>query len=156
MPRIDLSRAVTRGSTVYPEPFAATTKGREKTALGDLVGLTQFGVNLTRLKPGAASALRHWHDNEDEFVYVLEGEVVLIEDGGATLLRPGDAAGFRASVAVGHQFVNRSAGDAVFLEIGARAANERAHYPDIDLSYVREDGKGRFFHKSGEPYEGRG
>ena len=156
MPKIDRSRAAARTSTVYPEPFAHVTAGREKTALAAVVGLTQFGVNLTRLKPGAASALRHWHDHEDEFVYVLEGEVVLIEDDGATVLRPGDAAGFKAGVTVGHHLVNRSTSDAVFLEIGARATNERAHYPDIDLSYVRADGKGGFFHKSGEPYDGRG
>ena len=88
MPKIDIAKAMVRTKGVYPEPWRAITEGREKTALGDVVGLTQFGVNLTRLKPGAASALRHWHEAEDEFVYVLEGEITLIDDGGATVLQP--------------------------------------------------------------------
>ena len=86
MPKIDIAKATVRTRGVYPEPWRAVTEGREKTALGDVVGLTQFGVNLTRLKPAAASALRHWHEAEDEFVYVLEGEITLIEDGGTTVL----------------------------------------------------------------------
>src|ERR1700746_1895010 len=122
-----------RTKGVYPEPWRAVTVGREKYALGDVVGLTQFGVNLTRLKPGAASALRHWHENEDELIFVLEGEIVLIEDGGETLLRPGDVAGFKAGIANGHQLVNKSAREALYLEVGTRAPTERAHYPDDDL-----------------------
>ena len=90
MPKIDIAKATVRTKGVYPQPHARVTEGREKAALGNVAGLTQFGVNLTRLKPGAASALRHWHENEDEFVYVLEGEVVLIEDGGETVLKPGE------------------------------------------------------------------
>ena len=112
MPKIDIAKAMVRTKGVYPEAWRAVTEGREKAALGDVVGLTQFGVNLTRLKPGAASALRHWHEAEDEFVYVLEGEVMLIEDGGTTVLQPGDAAGFKAGVANGHHLVNRSQRDA--------------------------------------------
>jgi uncharacterized cupin superfamily protein len=127
-------------------------QGREKSVLGDLVGLTQFGVNLTRLKPGAASALRHWHENEDEFVYVLEGELVLIEDEGGTVLRPGDAAGFKAGVANGHHLVNKTQRDAVYLEIGTRALAEQAHYPDVDLEFIRDKDKVQVRHKSGEPY----
>ena len=98
MPKIDIAKAMVRTKGVYPEPWRAITEGREKAALGDVVGLTQFGVNLTRLKPGAASALRHWHEAEDEFVYVLEGEITLIEDGGTTVLQPGAAAGFKAGL----------------------------------------------------------
>ncbi len=128
------------------------TDGREKAALGNVAGLTQFGVNLTRLKPGAASALRHWHEQEDEFIYVLEGELVLVEDGGETLLGPGDCAGFKAGVSNGHQLVNKSQRDARYLEIGTRAATERAHYPDVDLVLERDENGARFLHKSGEPY----
>ena len=153
MPKVDISKAKVRTSTVYPPPLHKVVEGREKAALGNVAGLTQFGVNLTRLKPGAASALRHWHENEDEFVYVLEGELVLIEDEGETLLRTGDAAGFKAGVPNGHHLINRSQRDAVYLEVGTRAASEHAHYPDVDLDLVREEsGALRLSHKSGEPY----
>ena len=153
MPKIDVAKAPVRTTTVYPEEFKRICQGREKAALGNVAGLTQFGVNLTRLKPGAASALRHWHENEDEFVYVLEGELVLIEDEGETLLRTGDAAGFKAGVPNGHHLINRSQRDAVYLEVGTRAASEHAHYPDVDLDFVREEsGALRLSHKSGDPY----
>jgi uncharacterized cupin superfamily protein len=153
MPKIDISKAPVRTTTVYPKEFKHVCHGREKAALGNVADLTQFGVNLTRLKPGAASALRHWHENEDEFVYMLEGELVLIEDEGETLLRTGDAARFKAGVPNGHQLVNRSQRDAVYLEVGTRAACEHAHYPDVDLDFVREEsGAMRLNHKSGEPY----
>jgi uncharacterized cupin superfamily protein len=152
VPKIDVAKATVRTKGRYPDPWGAITEGREKAALGDVVGLTQFGVNLTRLKPGAASALRHWHEAEDEFVYVVEGEITLIEDGGETVLRPGDAAGFKAGVANGHHLVNKSQRDALYLEIGTRAAAERAHYPDVDLVFERDDRGMRCLHKSGEPY----
>ena len=152
MPKVDISKAKVRTGTNYPPQFQKVVQGREKTLLGDLVGLTQFGVNLTRLKPGAASALRHWHESEDEFVYMLEGELVLIEDGGETLLRPGDAAGFKAGVPNGHHLVNKTQRDAVYLEIGTRAPAERAHYPDVDLEFIRDKDKVQVRHKSGEPY----
>jgi uncharacterized cupin superfamily protein len=152
MPKIDIAQAMVRTKGVYPKPHTVVTDGREKAALGNVAGITQFGVNLTRLKPGAASALRHWHENEDEFVYVLEGEMVLIEDGGERLLKPGDCAGFKAGVANGHQLVNKSQRDAVYLEIGTRAATERAHYPDVDLVMERDAHGMRFLHRSGEPY----
>jgi uncharacterized cupin superfamily protein len=154
VPKIDIDKAVVRTMGVYPEPWRSVTQGREKRALGNVAGLTQFGVNLTRLKPGAASALRHWHESEDELVYVLEGEITLIEDAGSTVLRPGDAAGFKAGVANGHQLVNRSDRDALYLEIGTRAARERAHYPGLDLIYDRSESGFRFSHLSGEPYPG--
>ena len=152
MPKIEIAEATVRTKGVYPQPYAGVTDGREKAALGNMAGLTQFGVNLTRLKPGAASALRHWHENEDEFIYVLEGEIVLIEDGGETVLGPRDCAGFKAGVANGHQLVNKSQRDALYLEIGTRAAGERVHYPDVDLFVERDDRGLRFLHKSGEPY----
>ena len=153
MPKIDLSKLETRvGSPNYPAPFKPVCAGRHKTALGNAVGLSQFGVNLTRLEPGAASALRHWHENEDEFVYLLEGELVLIEDDGETMLKPGDCAGFKAGVANGHHLVNKTNRDALYLEIGTRAATERAHYPDVDLVLERDARGMRFLHKSGEPY----
>jgi len=152
MPKVDISKAKVRTGTNYPSQFQNVVQGREKSVLGDLVGLPQFGVNLPRLKPGAASALRHWHENEDEFVYILEGELVLIEDDGETLLRPGDSAGFKAGVANGHHLINKTQRDAVYLEIGTRAPTERAHYPDVDLEFIRDKDKVQVRHKSGEPY----
>ena len=152
MPKIDIGKISPRLGSSYPPAFKAATEGRAKYALGDAVGLNQFGVNLTRLKPGAASSHRHWHENEDEFIFVLEGEIVLIEDGGETLLRPGDAAGFKAGVADGHQLVNKSAREALYLEIGTRAPTERSHYPDVDLAGEKDERGFRFAKKSGEPY----
>jgi uncharacterized cupin superfamily protein len=152
MPKIDIAKAVVRTKGVYPGSLRKVTDGREKAALGNVAGLTQFGVNLTRLKPGAASALRHWHEQEDEFIYVLEGELVLIEDDGEKLLKPGDCAGFKAGASNGHQLINKSSRDAVYLEIGTRAATERAHYPDCDLVMERDARGMRFLRRSGEPY----
>jgi uncharacterized cupin superfamily protein len=152
MPKIDFKKAVVRTTSAYPPQFRKSVEGREKTVLGEVAGLTQFGVNLTRLKPGAASSLRHWHEREDEFVYVLEGELWLVENDGETLLKPGDAAGFKASVANGHMLVNRSSQDAVYLEVGTRSPHEIAHYPDHDLQYVRDNSVIRVMHKNGELY----
>ena len=152
MPKIDIAKAAVRTTSIYPEPFKSVCAGREKAALGNLAGLTQFGVNFTRLKPGAASALRHWHESEDEFVYVLEGELALIEDQGETMLRVGDAAGFKAGVPNGHHLVNKSDRDAVYLEMGTRAEREHTHYPDDDLAYTKDGKDFTFTHKSGEPY----
>jgi uncharacterized cupin superfamily protein len=153
MPKIDVAKAPVRTTTIYPEEFKHVCHGREKAALGNVAGLTQFGVNLTRLKPGTASALRHWHENEDEFVFVIEGELVLIEDDGEVLLKPGDAAGFKAGVPNGHHLINKTNRDAVYLEVGTRAPREHAHYPDVDLDFIREaNGTMRLSHKSGEPY----
>ncbi len=152
MPKIDIASLSTDSRTNYPAPFDHVVHGRERKRLGNAVGLDQFGVNLTTLKPGAASALRHWHEKEDELIYMLEGEVVLIEDDGETVLRPGDAAGFKANSGNGHHLVNRSKRDAVYLEIGTRAKHERAHYPDVDLMVVRDDNGMRYTHKDGKPY----
>jgi uncharacterized cupin superfamily protein len=152
MPKIDLDAVKVRSGTSYPEPFAQIVAGREWQSLGDAAGLTQFGVNLMRIKPGAASSARHWHEQEDEFVYMIEGELVLVEDEGETIVKPGDAAGFKAGVANGHHLVNRTGRDAVFLVVGTRAARERCHYPDIDLVHDQDGDRYRLTHKSGEPY----
>ena len=152
MPKIDTTKLPTRKSSTYPDTFKPVCEGREKTALGNGAALTQFGVNLTRIKPGAASALRHWHENEDEFVYMLAGELVLIEDGGETIMQPGDCAGFKAGVSNGHHLVNRTGRDALYLEVGTRAPVERSHYPDDDLFIERDEQQVRILHKSGEPY----
>jgi uncharacterized cupin superfamily protein len=154
MPKIDISKLSARTTSAYPDAFKPVVAGRERIALGNAVGLTQFGVNLTRLKPGAASALRHWHENEDEFVYVLEGELVLVEDEGEVVLKPGDCAGFKANVANGHHLINRTDRDALVLEMGTRAPREVAHYPDVDLRYEVDDEAGtrNILHKDGTPY----
>jgi uncharacterized cupin superfamily protein len=152
MPKIDIAAVPERNSTGYPEPFKQTVAGRFKKALGDAVGLTQFGVNITRIASGSASAVRHWHENEDEFVYVLDGELILIEDDGETVLRSGDAAGFKAGVPNGHCLVNRSDRDAVILEVGTRAPTERGHYPGEDLVAEKTATGFRYTHISGEPY----
>ena len=115
MPKIDIANLETDSKTGYPEPFRQIVLGRVRKRLGNAAGLTQFGVNLTTLKPGAASAQRHWHAAEDEFVYLLAGEVVLCEDGGEVVMGPGDAAGFKAGVANGHCLINRSENDAIYL-----------------------------------------
>ena len=153
MPKIDVAKLAIDTRTHYPAPFDRVVMGRERKRLGSAVGLDQFGVNLTTLKPGAASALRHWHQKEDELVYMLEGEVVLIEDQGETLLKPGDAAGFKADSGTGHHLVNRTKHDAVYLEIGTRSKHERVEYPDVDLVLVRDDKGARYTHKNGNPYE---
>lgn len=154
MPKLDLSNAPVRTSCVYPGRLADHCKGRSKIALGDLGGLDQFGVNLTRLVPGAASAHQHWHLKEDELVYMLEGEAVLVEDDGETVLKPGDVAAFKAGAENGHMVVNRSDGDAVFLEVGTRSPDETASYtdPDVDMQVVKENGAWTFYRKNGDKY----
>jgi len=120
MPKIDIAKIPVDTVCMYPEPFWQPIVGRERKRLGNVVGLSQFGVNLVTLKPGAWSSERHWHRNEDEFVYVLEGEITLCEDHGETVLKPGDAAGFKANSGVVHCLINRTTGDAVYLEVGTR------------------------------------
>jgi uncharacterized cupin superfamily protein len=136
----------------YPEPFASRMKGREKRALGDAFGLTNFGVNLTRLAPGAVSALRHAHSAQDEFVYVLEGEVVLRTDEGETLLTAGMCAGFAHGTGNAHHLVNRSLRDVVYFEIGDRSPGDQGTYPDDDLQALLAEGRWRFTRKDGTPY----
>ena len=152
MPKIDIEKIALDTSTGYPSPFNKAVEGRSRKRLGNAAGLDQFGVNLCRLKPGAASSQRHWQQNEDEFVYVIEGEVVLCEDGGETVLKPGDAAGWKAGVPNGHCLINRSDRDAVFLEVGTRAASEKVTYPDIDMLFERSGSSRKYTRKSGEPY----
>jgi uncharacterized cupin superfamily protein len=152
MPKIDIASIKLDTSTGYPPPYDKAVQGRSRKRLGRAAGLTQFGVNRCTLKPGAASSQRHWHENEDEFVYVLEGEVTLCEDDGETVLKPGDSAGWKAGVANGHCLINRSDRDAVFLEVGSRAATERAHYSEIDMMVVRDEKGARFTKKNGEPF----
>ena len=154
MPKIDVEKVPAKSGSFYPAEFQPEHEGRHKQALGDAVGLTQFGVNLSRIEPGASSALRHWHEQEDEFIYVLEGELVLQENDGETLLRPGDAAGFKAGSGVAHCLINRTQRDAVYLEVGTRAASERVHYPDVDFLMERDATGRRYFRKSGEPIDG--
>lgn len=139
-------------TTVYPAPFAARVAGRQKTGLGDFFGLTNFGVNLTRLAPGAQSALRHAHRVQDEFIYILEGTPTLVTDAGETELAPGMCAGFKAGTGDAHHLVNRSAGEVVYLEIGDRLPGDAATYPDDDLQAVQVDGRWVISHKDGRPY----
>ena len=151
--RIDLASITPRIGSGYPAPFDVPCAARQRKALGDAVGLTQFGVNLLRLPPGAWSSQRHWHDNEDELVYVLSGEVVLVTDDGEEVLRAGDAAGFRQGERNGHHLQNRSSADACVLEIGTRQPEATAYYPDIDLIASRLlDGTARLTHRDGTPY----
>ena len=152
MPKLDIEALPLDTKTNYPPPFDRVVHGRERRRLGNAAGLDQFGVNLTTLRPGAASALRHWHEKEDEFVYIIEGEPVLIEDGGETVLKAGDAAAFKANSGDGHHLVNRTTREALFLEIGTRSKHERVEYPDVDLLVVRDDRGMRYTHKNGDPY----
>jgi uncharacterized cupin superfamily protein len=140
--------------SIYPEEFAARIGERIKRPLGDQFGLTIFGVNLTTLKPGAMSALRHAHHKQDEFVYILEGSAILVTDEGETPLSPGMCAGFKAGTGNGHHLLNRGRTDVVYLEIGDRTPGDAADYPDDDLVAVKSpDGKSRTFeHKDGTPY----
>src|SRR5262245_9176529 len=142
-----------RKATNYPEPFASRVAGRTKRALGDAFGLTNFGVNLTRLAPGAVSALRHAHTKQDELVYILEGRPTLITDAGETELTPGMCAGFKAGTGDAHHLVNRSDVDVVYLEIGDRTAGDAATYPDDDLmAALIAAGQWRFTRRDGTPY----
>jgi uncharacterized cupin superfamily protein len=152
MPKIDVESVQVESSTGYPDPYRQAVRDRSRRRLGNVVGLDQFGVNLTRLKPGAQSSQRHWHASEDEFIYMLEGELVLCEDAGEIVLKVGDAAGWKAGVANGHCLVNRSSRDAVYLEIGARAKTERVEYPDIDMLFRRDERGNHYTQKSGEPF----
>ena len=138
--------------TNYPEPFASRMAGREKRPLGDLFGLTNFGVNLTRLVPGAVSSIRHYHTRQDEFVYVLQGRPTLHTDEGRTVLSPGMCAGFRAGTGNGHRLINETDEDVVYLEIGDRTPGDEGYYPDDDLKAQMADGKWQFVHKDGTPY----
>lgn len=139
-------------STNYPAVFAMRMAGRDKRPLGDLFGLTSFGVNLTRLHPGALSALRHAHGRQDEFIYILEGNAVLVTNAGETPLTPGMCAGFKGGTGDAHQLQNRGDQDVVYLEMGDRNAGDSVVYPDDDLAAVHLDGRWQYQHKDGRPY----
>jgi uncharacterized cupin superfamily protein len=139
-------------ATNYPEPFASRMAGRRKQPLGDLFGLANFGVNRTSLAPGAASALRHAHSKQDEFVYILQGHPTLHTDEGRTRLSPGMCAGFKAGTGNGHRLVNETEEEVVYLEVGDRTPGDEGSYPDDDLKAQRVEGAWRFVHKDGSPY----
>ncbi len=136
----------------YPEPFASRMAGREKRALGDIFGITNFGVNLTRLAPNAISALRHSHSKQDEFIYILQGNPTLQTDEGKIQLSPGMCAGFKAGTGNGHNLINETSEEVVYLEIGDRTPGDEGSYPDEDLQALLVEGKWHFAHKDGTPY----
>jgi uncharacterized cupin superfamily protein len=138
--------------SIYPEPFGSRMVGREKRALGDLFGLKNYGVNLTRLAPNAMSALRHAHTRQDEFVYILQGSPTLRTDEGRTQLSPGMCAGFKAGTGNAHHLVNETNEDVVYLEIGDRTPGDEATWPDEDLQVLLIDGRRQFAHRNGAPY----
>lgn len=147
MPKIDIDTAPVRTGSGYPKPHDAPCAQRQRTKLGDAGGLQDFGVNLLRLPPGVWSSQRHWHDREDEFVYVIEGEVTLADDNGETILRAGECAAFAKGAPNGHHLINKSNADALVLEVGTRTTDDVTSYSDIDMrfdpeagGYVRKDG----------------
>ncbi|PVX71038.1 cupin domain-containing protein [Paraburkholderia unamae] len=150
MPKIDVANVPERKGTGYPAPFAAPCAERIRQRLGDASGLRDFGVNLMRLPPGNWSSQRHWHSDEDEFVYVLEGELTLIEDDGETVLRAGDCAAFAKHSGNGHHMINQSGRVAVYLEVGSRSPADVITCSDVDMMSPSRDG--RFLHKDGTPY----
>jgi uncharacterized cupin superfamily protein len=147
--RIDPKTLPVITGTLYPPPYDEPCRARHRTRLGDVAGLTQYGVNLLRLEPGAWSSQRHWHTGGDEFIFVVSGEVTLVTDSGAEVLRAGEAAGFKAGDPDGHHLQNRSGADVTILEIGTRIPGEAAYYPGIDL--VAKSGGG-YTHTDGTPY----
>lgn len=151
--RIEAASLAPVVGTLYPTPFDLPCRARARTRLGDAAGLTQFGVNLLRLQPGAWSSQRHWHTGSDELVYVLAGEVVLVTDGGEEILRAGDAAGFPADDRNGHCLQNRSAADAEVIEIGTRVGGDSACYSDIDMMAPADAKPAVYTHRDGTPYQ---
>jgi uncharacterized cupin superfamily protein len=154
MPKIDKEKAPMGSGTRYPAPFNEPCIRREWKSLGDAAGLTQFGVNLLQLQPGVWSSQRHWHMHEDEFVYVLKGEVVMVTDAGDEVLKAGDCAGFKAGERDGHCLQNRSDHPADILVVGSRNADDHGEYSDIDMVFLagRYSGTGGYKHKDGTPY----
>ena len=150
--KIDLSKTPIKTGSIYPAPYAEMVAGRSSQRLGDAGGLTQFGVNLVTLQPGAMSSLRHWHLVEDEFVMVTQGEVTMITDAGPEVMRVGDCAAFPAGRPNGHHFINHTNTPAQFLVVGAKAPREVATYSDVDLMVTMEGARATFTHKNGTPY----
>jgi uncharacterized cupin superfamily protein len=151
MPKIDLSKIPLKAGSDYPAPYAAEMAGRSSQRLGDSAGLTQFGVNITILAPGAKSSLRHWHEQQDEFLIVIAGNLTLVDDNGATPLGAGDCAAFPAGDANGHHIVNRSGSEGRFLVVGQRTDTEVAHYSDVDMRVEMTAGKYAFTRRDGTP-----
>lgn len=151
MPKIDPDAVPVKSGSIYPAPYAAQMAGRSSLRLGQAGGLTQFGVNLVILAPGARSSLRHWHLNEDEFVMVLEGQLILHDDSGETPMAPGDCAAFPAGDANGHCLINRSGSEARFLVVGSKAPLEIATYSDVDMKAKLEGGSALFTRRDGSP-----
>lgn len=151
-PALEAGKIPAVTGTSYPEPFRAGVAARRKQRLGDAFGLKNFGVNLTTIPPGCASALRHWHSHEDEFIYLMSGELTLVTDAGEQVLRPGMCAGFPAGRADGHRLVNRSSENAVYLEVGDRRPEDAVTYPDDDIVGRATPQGRRFAHKDGTPY----
>jgi uncharacterized cupin superfamily protein len=153
-PALDPAAVAPVTGSDYPAIFRQAVAGRQRRRLGDAVGLRNFGVNLTRLPPGCASSQRHWHTRQDEFVYVLEGELVLVTDAGEQVLTAGMAAGFPAGKPDGHHLINRGVRDAIFLEIGDRSPGDDGEYSDIDMIWRCVDGDQEivYLHKDGTPY----
>ena len=154
MPKLDLTKVPLKTGSIYPAPYADLMRGRSSLRLAEAGGLTQFGVNLVTLQPGALSSLRHWHLVEDEFVMITAGECALVEDGGETLMRAGDCAAFPANSPNGHHFINRSAAPASFLVIGSKAPREVVTYSDVDLVVTMAEGRADFSYKDGSSYAG--
>ena len=150
MPKIDISAVPVRQGSGYPAPYSAPCADRTRRRLGDAGGLRDFGVNLMTLPPGGWSSQRHWHSHEDEFVYVLEGELKLVEDQGETILRAGECAAFPKGTGNGHHLVNASDKVAVYIEVGSRHPDDLTTCSDIDMKSANSDG--RFVHKDGSPY----
>ena len=150
-PAFDPLGVPVRTGSSYPAQYKAVSEAREKRALGDAVGLKNYGVNLVHLPPGAGSAHRHWHTKQDELIYVLDGELVLISDAGEQVLTAGMAAGFPAGAEDGHQLINKSDRPASYLEIGDRSEGDEVEYPDIDMALRNIDGRRRFVTKDGKP-----
>ena len=150
-PAIDPQAVEARTGSSYPEPFRSLVGERRKRALGDALGLTNYGVNLVELAPGAQSSMRHWHSRQDEFVYVLEGELTLITDQGEQVISAGMAAGFPAGSGDGHHMINRSDAPARYLEVGDRSSGDAVAYPDVDLA-LADNSRDNFTHKDGTPY----
>ncbi|HUK10862.1 MAG TPA: cupin domain-containing protein [Stellaceae bacterium] len=151
--RVDSESIAAVIGTSYPSPYDQPCRTRQRRRLGDAAGLTQFGVNLLVLPPGAWSSQRHWHTKEDEFVYVLSGEVTLVTDAGDEVLRAGDAAGFKAGDSNGHCLQNRSSTEARVLEVGTRAAGDAAYYPDIDMVAPADGKPAMYTRRDGTPYQ---
>ena len=153
LPALDPADVPAVAGSSYPEQFKAVVAGRAKRRLGDALGLTIFGVNLTTIKPGAQSALRHWHSAQDEFIYMVEGELVLVTDEGEQQLKPGMCAGFPAGKSSGHHLINRARRDAVYLEVGDRTRNDAVTYPDNNIvALATSDGSRKFTKKDGTPF----